>query len=960
MLEVDKDSKRQTSVATNTLLSLAIRIALVIILMTGITYYHVTQVITEQSLEQLGKYVSERGKSSEFIFELAEDNQKVLKKELVKRLAAMADSDPKRRFEKLFVRFPDGVIRNRLEHFNGTTQAFAYIGKQAANNADLRRRVMAFYDLSNEFGPAWHHRLQNVYFTTPENILVGYWPEVPNWAHNAPADLYMPDEEYVSISSKEQNPKRQTAWTGLFYDAVGEAWMASVETPVDYKGKHIATIGHDILLNEILARAVDDRLPGSYNLIFRKDGRLIAHPEKIEDIKKKQGFYDIKKSDDPHLKSIFDAVTSPDKKSVIIDNAPYDEYLAVTRIEGPNWYFVTAYPKSLVSAAAFSTAQLILLIGLASLLLELSIFFFVLRKQVSMPLQHLMNAVLDMTKGSSHIQLDDSRKDELGRIARAFNSMAAKVQQRSHDLIESEAYKSMLFETSPIGLALCAMDGTLIDINPAYANIIGHSLEDTKKLTYWEIMPKCYADEKERQSAFLNNKGYYGPYEKEYIHADGHHVTVRLHGQIIERDGERYIWSSAENITEQKRTKDALRQANAILEEKVKQRTEEYRHAKEEAESANQAKTEFLSSMSHELRTPMNAILGFSQLLAIDIKEEQYKEYINEILRAGDHLLSLINEILDLSTIDSGTLELLLENTHLNEVINECCNIISPIAKPMNIRLNDNITNQSNYCIRVDNTRFKQVILNLLSNAVKYNKENGSINIECTIVSSKRIRISVADTGKGLSTEQQTHLFIPFDRAGAENTVIEGTGIGLVITKRLVEMMGGEIGLSSEENQGSVFWVEVNLCENGTLAKSNQSAITTKLLQSQTEPGKTILYIEDNPANLRLVSQVIKNKTSYNFISAPDASIGLELALIQQPHLILMDINLPGMDGYSALKKLQTNQSTQHIPVIAVSANAMSNDIKRGKSAGFIDYLTKPIDINKLLNSVNKSLTDKK
>ena len=959
MMEADQGSWHQSNVATNVLLSLSVRIAFVILLMTGITYYHVTQVITEQLLEQLAKYVSERGESSQFIFKLAEDNQTVLKKEIVKRLAALGDSDPKARFEKLFVLFPDGVIRNRLENFDGTTQPFSYIGKQAINNADLRRRVVTFYDLSNEFGPAWHHRLQNIYFTTPENILVGYWPEVPSWAHDATADLYMPNEEYVSIADKKQNPDRKTAWTGLFYDAVAQAWMASVETPVDYKGKHVATIGHDILLNEILARAVDERLPGSYNLIFRKDGRLITHPEKIEDIKKKQGFYDIKKSDDPHLKSIFEVVTNSDKKSIILDNDQFNEYIAVTHIQGPDWFFVTVYPKTLVSAAAFSTARLILLLGLASLILELIIFYFVLRKHISIPLQYFMKAVVDMAKGKHHQPLEDSRKDELGRIAKAFNNMAAEVQQRSHDLIESEAYKNMLFETSPIGLALCKMDGTLAEINPAYANILGRSVDDTKNHTYWEITPEDYAEEEQKQLANLNDKGKYGPYEKEYIHADGHRVPVRLRGQIIERNGERYIWSSAEDITEQKIAQNALQQANAKLEETVKLRTDEYRQAKEVAETASQAKSEFLSSMSHELRTPMNAILGFAQLLAIDIEDEQNKDNVNEILRAGDHLLTLMNEVLDLSRIDSGTLDISIENTSLNEVLRECQKLIIPIASAMEIHLNDNVTNQSDFCICVDYTRFKQVMLNLLSNAVKYNKKAGSINIESAITSSKRIRISVADTGKGLSTEQQTHIFIAFDRAGAEKSAIEGTGIGLTISKRLIEMMDGKIGFTSTKDQGSIFWVEVNLCEAGSTLKSNESASATKLTQSKSEDGKTILYIEDNPANLRLVTQVIHKKTSYNIISAPGASLGLDLALSQQPNLILMDINLPGMNGYAALKRLQTNPETQHIPVVAVSANAMENDIKRGKAAGFIDYLTKPIDVNNLLATATRILDEK-
>lgn len=381
-------------------------------------------------------------------------------------------------------------------------------------------------------------------------------------------------------------------------------------------------------------------------------------------------------------------------------------------------------------------------------------------------------------------------------------------------------------------------------------------------------------------------------------------------------------------------------------------------NAKNEAENANHAKSEFLSSMSHELRTPLNAILGFGQLLEIDAKDEDTKLNIGEITSAGYHLLNLINDILDLASIESGKLPVSIEDVFLKDVFMESISLIMPLAEKRDIR----VINPSSQCtechVRADYMRLKQVLLNLLSNAVKYNRDGGSITISGESYPDNKMRITVTDTGMGLSESQLAQLFQEFNRVGAEQTDIEGTGIGLVITKRLVELMGGNIGVESQQGKGTSFWIELNQSENSeriSVDEEEKSANSTKIDNAE-KSKKTILYIEDNPANLRLVSQIIKQHSSHDLISAPDGRLGFELAISQMPELILLDINLPNEDGYSVLKRLRDIDATQNIPVIAVTANAMKNDIEKGKKAGFTDYITKPIDFKKLLDAISKVL----
>lgn len=384
--------------------------------------------------------------------------------------------------------------------------------------------------------------------------------------------------------------------------------------------------------------------------------------------------------------------------------------------------------------------------------------------------------------------------------------------------------------------------------------------------------------------------------------------------------------------------------------------------ARVEAETASQAKSEFLSSMSHELRTPMNAILGFSQLLEMEINDPEKKQYVVEIMRAGDHLLELINEVLDLAKIESGKVDLMLEDIPCGKLSCESLALVHSLAQSHGIEVKQQNCESEKVMVHVDTTRFKQVLVNLLSNAIKYNQPGGEVSLNCEMPSPGRLRFSVTDTGVGLSEEQQQRLFNPFDRLGAETSGVDGTGIGLVISKRLIEGMGGKIGYESSLGKGSTFWVEVDQgqFDSGVVNFFDSAHQSGDEEQGQPDVANqvTVLCIEDNPANLRLVERVIGLRTPYALMSAHDAMLGIELARLHRPGLILMDINLPGMDGFSAFSKLQEFDETKTIPVIAISANAMKHDIERGKALGFADYLTKPLDVDALVVAMKKFVAE--
>jgi signal transduction histidine kinase len=378
---------------------------------------------------------------------------------------------------------------------------------------------------------------------------------------------------------------------------------------------------------------------------------------------------------------------------------------------------------------------------------------------------------------------------------------------------------------------------------------------------------------------------------------------------------------------------------------------EELLVARDQARDASRLKTEFLSRISHELRTPLNAILGFGQLLQLDDLTDEQRESVDQMVRGGRHLLGLINEVLDISRIETGSLALSLETVDLHEVVTETADLIRPLAAEREIGIHPPSREECPWTVHADRQRLKQVLLNLGSNAVKYNRHGGDIYLACRATSERRVAIVVRDTGPGIPTDKMERLFMPFDRLGAEQSEVQGTGLGLALSKGLMEAMGGTLGAHSVEGEGTTFTLELALAEDQP--DPGERLPAAPAVEQDAAGGQVVLYVEDNPSNLRLVERILGQRRGVRLLAAPRGEIVQDLVQRHRPDLILLDLHLPGIDGEEVLRRLQADPRTATVPVVMVSADVTPGQKERLLAAGAVEYLGKPLDVSRFLEVVD-------
>ncbi|HEY3118171.1 MAG TPA: ATP-binding protein, partial [Chloroflexota bacterium] len=524
------------------------------------------------------------------------------------------------------------------------------------------------------------------------------------------------------------------------------------------------------------------------------------------------------------------------------------------------------------------------------------------------------------------------------------------VAERTATLRETMTFLEHLIATSPgIIYRRRPSDLVITYISGNVQRLLGYAPQEIIGVPkFW--LQRIHPNDRDRLEA-MNERAWadrqvHAEREYRFRHQDGQyrwlHTVVRYEydqaGSLID------VLGFAMDITDRKRAEEALQEA------------------RNEADRANQAKSEFLSRMSHELRTPLNAVLGFAQILEMDSLDAEQREGVSHILRAGRHLLELINEVLDIARVEAGRLAISLEAVPVTEVLQEVVDLIRPLAASESIRLMADASGGPGPHILADRQRVKQVLLNLLSNAIKYNRQNGSVALFHHTSPEGRLRISVSDSGYGIVPGWMQELFIPFERLGAEQTAIEGTGLGLALSKRLVEVMGGTLGVESTVGQGSVFWVEFPLAEDPVKRLDQEGRDLPALVDREEAPASRgvldVLYIEDNLSNLKLIEYLMAHRPDVKLIPAMQGRLGLDIAREHHPDLILLDLHLPDIPGAEVLRRLRQSPETSEIPVVVITADATPSHLEPLLAAGARAYLTKPLDVKKFLETMDEVLRD--
>lgn len=873
-------------------------------------------------------------------------------------------------------RYINGALRTDLTAFDDKDISGIFLSNRSKLNDEIRQIISATEGKFGNYAKGVKSFVFDTYLITRHQLIRIYENK---WAMEIEADHDFHRDIFYYVADPEHNPQGKPKWTKPYYDSIWKRWMTSLIIPIYIDQKFFGIVGHDIILDDIYSNILDKKYyKTGYGFIFDNEKNIVVHPR-----------YIINLLGSAEMGSLLNTSQFGDKEltraiSEIVDNTENKEsrsdfrefyqneniyYLFSYKLNILNWYFAIAVPKKEI-LGMLPRLRLNFIIGVvgASVLLY-SIVILIIWVSVVSPIKKLTNSSNEIRKGDLDTTISIKSKDEVGQLSKAFNEMTGKLKEQLKNLKKAEENYRGIFENAVEGIYQSTPDGRLLSANPSLALILGYGRPSDLISNMTNTRKQMYVDGRHRDELLrrLEKNDTVSSFEVQMYKQDRSIIWVSLNSRAIRnKDGKlNGIEGMMTDITRRKQAGELLQKAHDALENKVVERTRELLVAKNQAESANVAKNDFIASMSHELRTPLNAIIGYAQILKKQKNlTPRQRDRLNVVNNSGEHLLALIDGILDIARIESGKIELQPTTMHLPTFLETISAIEQSRAENKGLIMKFEVRDGLPPLLLADETRLRQILLSLLDNAIKYTKEGHvilRIKSRDSLKSSgfdsvqpkSLLYFEVEDTGIGISSKQFNKIFEPFEQVGKKKYESKGTGLGLAISHKLVELMGGSLHVESKTGKGSRFWFEISL----PIIDQPLAGVQTANLSVKGYKGsiRNILVVDDFASNRDILTELLK-PIGFKIVEASSGLQAVQLVKEMQFDLILMDRWMPGMDGFEAIEEIQSLENRKTGPIIAMSASIFEKDQVLSKELGYDDFLPKPISWSKLENIIKKYL----
>ena len=872
VLEADKSklTPNASSVSPNqtltfqTLLNMALRLLLVVLTISGISYWHLMSQLASDTQAKLLGYITERGQREEAVFVLEQNNHELLRREFLEQFTNLDHRDAQVDFEDRFFQWSDQTIRNvpeAMQHdeFDTFHHPTTFVQPDVELNADFKTRLALSYDLVEQYGLGWQTNFLNTYISLPEGAVNVFVPGV-DYGITAPTDYDVRSEEWVYLGDKQHNPARETLWTRIYRDLVMDKWVVSAETPIDdQNGRHLGTIGHDLVLDDLIERVIDDHLDGTYNLLIRKDGHIIAAPQMMDMIQAEAGQLTLQATGDEHTQRILSLAQNLSQATAVVHNTTDHEYLAIAQLKGPEWYLITVYPEKLLQAQALGNTWFLLGLGVASLMVEVLLLWVVLQRKIKAPLTAILGATQQITEGDFSVHLDTERQDELGQLATSFTQMTcqlksafADLEKQVIELEKSRAESSLLaavVESSNDAIITKTLQGEITSWNETAEKLFGYSEAEALGQHILMLSPPDRIDEEQRIITSLKQGEAIEHFETIRLHKDQTPIDVSITVSPVKDSTGKIIGASqvARDIRERKRNQETILKKSQELEAALEElKTAQLQLVQSEKMSALGG---LVAGVAHEINNPIGCIIG---------NVDATQEYINDLLK----LLELYAEewpqpsetieeeldIIDLNFVKEDLPKLIHAMKDSGKRIKSISRSLRTFSRADTdqkqlFNLHDGIdstvlilrhrlkSNETRPAIEVVTDygkipevacfpgQLNQVFMNILANAIDaFDDANAgktfaeieaapnviTIQTSCT---ETKVQIQIKDNGCGMTPETVSRIF---EQGFTTKEVGKGTGLGMAIARQIVvDNHGGQLTFSSTVGEGSQFQIQL-------------------------------------------------------------------------------------------------------------------------------------------------------